>query len=53
MTCRGGETLRRCLALFMKHRGIRPDAPVLFCCVPGMGDNVAVQVRYELGSRNH
>jgi hypothetical protein len=22
-------------------------------CAPGMGDNLAVKVRYELGSRNH
>ncbi len=24
-----------------------------FRCAPGMGDNLAVKVRYELGSRNH
>jgi hypothetical protein len=24
-----------------------------FLGVPGMGDNLAVKVRYELGSRNH
>jgi hypothetical protein len=24
-----------------------------FLCAPGMGDNLAVKVRYELGSRNH
>ena len=28
-------------------------APSFVLCVPGMGDNLAVKVRYELGSRNH
>jgi hypothetical protein len=27
--------------------------PSSYPIAPGMGDNLAVQVRYELGSRNH
>jgi hypothetical protein len=30
MVYHGGETLHSCLALFMNHRGIRLDAPVIF-----------------------